>query len=404
MKDESIEVSKKNLPLRITLFALAVVVAVVSFTYGVKKLSGNAEGYAAVGARADGDAPMYAAHVRLTYSFTGGSRGIRVMKNEISDAYSDALGRLYKLTDAETKYSGYEGNLADLNKRPNQEVTLPEELFEILSDALERTERGEGYSIYDAPLFAEWESIAYSSEAAEFDPLRNADAAERLRAIADACADRENCALEIVDAENCVVRLNVAQSYLDFLKEYELPRIVLDLNVMREAYLLRGTAAALEQHGYVDGFLNSTGGLTVSLSGQVEGEYVIYSYVNSSARLAASVPVVSSAASAAFTAFPISDADTGFYRVDDVLRCAARPALTGDDDAIRSAFVLHRDGDVVAACYDALVCFLADAAPASAPSGADLLLGTTTEGDGKTLFAAGGDLALLTLEPDFMIG
>ena len=118
MKDESIEVSKKNLPLRITLFALAVVVAVASFTYGVKKLSGNAEGYAAVGARADGDAPMYSAHVRLTYSFTGGSRGIRVMKNEISDAYSAALGRLYKLTDAETKFSGYEGNLADLNKRP----------------------------------------------------------------------------------------------------------------------------------------------------------------------------------------------------------------------------------------------------------------------------------------------
>ena len=52
-------------------------------------------------------------------------------------------------------------------------------------------------------------------------------------------ATSDNCRLEIVDAENCVVRLAVSDAFLQFLSDYELPRTVIDLNVMREAYLLR---------------------------------------------------------------------------------------------------------------------------------------------------------------------
>ena len=401
MKDDSIEISTKHLPLRIIGFVLAFVIAIGAFAFGVKKLSGNEAGYAAVTARADGDAPMYAVHFRLTYNFSGNSRAIRLLKNEISDAYSDALGHLYKLTDAENDYPGYEGNLADLNKRLNREVTLPRELFDILCDALERTERGEGYSIYAAPLYAEWESIAYSSDAEEFDPLINADERERLRAIADACADPDNRSLEIVDAENCVVRLNAAQSYLEFLEEYELPRTLLDLNVMRDAYLLRGVAAAMEQRGFADGFLSTTGGLTASLSGHTDGEYVIYNYVNNAAQFAASVPVIPSAASAAFTAFPVGEEAAGFYQISGLLRCAARPAVTGEDAAIRSVFVLRRDADIVAACYDAFACFLRSSLPGAVPDGVDLLTLTTSDGDGKTLMAGGSDVQLLSLRPGF---
>ena len=403
MKDDSNEISTKNLPLRIALFALAFAVAIGAFSIGVKKLMGNQAGYAVVSARADGDAPLYAAAFQLTYHFEGGSKSIRTMKNEISDAYSDALARLYKLTDAGKDYPGYAGNLADLNKRLNAEVTLPRELFDILSDALERTERGEGYSIYAAPLYAEWHSIAYSAEAAAFDPANNADEAERLRAIAAQCVDRDNCRLEIVDAENCVVRLAVSDAFLQFLSDYELPRTVIDLNVVREAYLLRGAAAALEAHGFANGFLSTNTGLTVSLSGHTDVEYVISSYVNNSSRMAATVPLAAGTACSAFTAFAPVDGMAGYYAAGDILRCAARPALSGEAAPLRSAFILRGDGDIVEACAQVLCCFLGRDETPGAADGADLLVYTRTGEDGTILHACGSAVDAIKTETGFTV-
>ena len=400
MKNDDIDISTKHLPLRIVLFVLAFAIAIAAFTYGVKKWTGNEAGYTAVLARADGDAPMYAVNIRLTYNFDGGSRSIRVMKNELSDAYSDALGRLYKLLDPEHAYPGFSGNLADLNHHLNREYTVPRELFDILCDALERTERGSGFSIYAAPLYAEWQSIAYSADAADFDPLRNADEAERLRAIAEQCADPDNCSLEIVDAEKCVVRLNAAQSYLDFLTAYELPRTVLDLGCLKDAYILRGVAEALEQRGFVDGYLSTTGGLTKSLSGHLDGEYVIYSYVNETPTLCAALPVAPGTACAMFHAFPITEGEAGFYSVDGTLRCAVRPALPGTDEMLSSVFVMQKDGDIVNASHTALRRFFGDAEGTDASS-ADLML--WTESDGRTLYAEGPACALVTPEPDFVL-
>ncbi len=406
MRDDSIEnleVSKKHLPLRITLFVLAVVVAVAAFTYGVKKLGGNEPGYAAVSARADGDAPLYASDIRLTYHFDGGSRDIRVLKNEISDAYSGALGRLYKLLDARNEYPGYAGSLAELNRRVNREVTLPRELFDILREAMDLTQREEGYSVFAAPLYEEWERIAYAADAAEFDPLADPDEAERLQAIAAQCADPENRSLEIVDEAGCVVRLNVSQAYLDFLEAYELSGVVLDLGPMKNAWILRGVASALEQRGYSDGFLNTLGGLGLALSGSVEGEYVMYSYVNNTATLAATFPISSGTAGAAFTAFPVTEEAAGYYTAGGAARCAVRPAPDGAQATNASVFALRRDGDIVAACYASLCCFLSKEPASAASYGADLLFCVLTEGDGRTLYASGNAADQLQTEKGFSL-
>ena len=407
MKRDSIpdsnDINTKHLPLRIVLFVLAVIVAVSAITYGVKRAGGNEAGYSVVSARANGDAPRYASRFRLTYNFKGSSKSIRVLKNEIADAYSAVLARLYMLTDAENDYVGYAGNLCDLNKRVNREVIVPQELFDILCDALSRTEKGTGYSIYDAPLYAEWERIAYAADAADFDPLRNADEAERLQAIAAACADRDNCRLEIVDAARCAVQLHVAQSYLDFLQEYELPRTVLSLNRLRDAYLLRAVADALEEHGYADGFLYTVGGLTAALSGNVDGDYVISSYVNHIAAVAATVPISPGAVGCALNAFPSEEGEAGFYTVDGMLRCAARPTVGAEDAPIRSVFLLRRSGDIVDVCEAAFRVFLLDDPEQLEIPEGDVCTFTRSDGDGRTLYAAADGIAEITALSGFEI-
>lgn len=400
MKDDSFDlddISTKHLPLRVVGFVLALAVAVGAFVYGAKKLGGNEAGFTVIPANADGEAPLYAADFRFTYDLEGSGKEIRLLKNEIAGLYSTSLAHLYKLTDAENDYPGYGGNLADLNKRLNRDVTLPQELFDILRDALERTERGEGYSIYAAPLYAEWESIAYAEDAADFDPLHNDGERERLRAIAAHCTDRDSCRLEIVDAEQCTVRLSVSDAYIDFLNDYELPRTVLDLNVMRDAYILRATADALERQGYQNGFLYTTGGMTLSLAGHTDGEYVIYSYVNNSAQIAATVPVAAGTACGAFNAFPTAEDEAGYYSVDGILRCAARPETEEAETPVRSAFVLRRDGDVTAAAYEAFCAFLRGADATEA----DLLALTNSDGDGKTITITGPEFSAVKPEDGF---
>ena len=406
MKDDSIEVSSKNLPLRIALFILALIVAAGAFTFGVKKLTGNEAGYAVVSARADGDAPLYASGTQLNYRFEGKSSEIRLLKNEISDAYSAALAYIWKLLDAKTVYPGYEGNLAYLNGHPNEDVTVPRALFDILADALERSEREEGFSLYSAPLLAAWETIVYTENPVDFDPLRNDGEAERLRAIARACADRSNCSLELVDAENCVVRLNVSESYRAFLEDYELPRTVLDLNRLKDAYILREVAAALELRGYRNGYLASRTGLTLSLSGDMEGAYEIYSYVNQETVIAASVPAAPDTACSLQRAFPLGE-EAGYYELDGILR---GPYLLPDEDwteaPLRSVMVLRRDGDVLEACMESLRLATEQAgkiADAAASSDASLVVWTLLGEDGHTIHAAGDEAAQVQPQEGFQI-
>ena len=394
MKDDSIEISKKHLPLRIAFFVLALLAAVAAFTYGVKRLTGNEPGVAVVSAKANGDAPLYAANFRLTCHFSGSGRDIRLRKNEISDCYSNSLAFIYKLLDPETVYAGYEGTLADLNLHPNEPVQLPQTLFDILSDALLRHEREEGYSLYAAPFLREWERICYTEDPEAFDPLTNPDIRARLEEIARRCLRPEDCRLEILDAQTRTVILRVEQSYLDFLEEYEITAPILDLNALKEAYMLRYAAAALEARGFSDGYLATAGGLTLSLSGDKTGDWAIYSCVDGMGVIAGALPASPGMAGSLLRAYPLSPEDPGFYRLDGLLRSPwLLPGKDWGEACVRSLLVMQLGGDPVDCCAESLRLAAAES-PAdlsllAAESPADLLVWTPAEGDGRRLMAVG---------------
>ena len=404
MKDDSIEISRKNLPLRIALFTLAVLVAVAAFTFGVKRLMGNEPGTVVIGARANGDVPLYAADFRLTYHFAEGSRSIRLQKNEIADCYSNSLDFIYKLLDPETVHEGFEGNLADLNRHLNEPVQVPQTLFDILTDALARSERQEGYSLYAAPFLREWERVCYGEDPEAFDPLNNPDIRDRLEEIARRCLRPEDCRLEILDAQTRTVILRVEQSYLDFLEEYEITAPILDLNALKEAYMLRYAAAALEARGFSDGYLATAGGLTLSLSGDKTGDWAIYSCVDGMGVIAGALPASPGMAGSLLRAYPLSPEDPGFYRLDGLLRSPwLLPGKDWGEACVRSLLVMQLGGDPVDCCAESLRLAAADSMEEftllAAESLADLLVWTPSSGNGRELWAAGPEReALLPAE------
>ena len=356
-KETELKVSEKHVPLRIFGFLLALVVAVGSIAFGVSRIGYKEEGMYELTAAADQDLPRYANGVHAKFFFRGSSAQIKLAIGSADKVYSQALKDAYRLLDAHNEYPGLV-NLASLNARLNQDVQLSPALFDVLRDAWEKTRTAQGYSLFAGPLYAEWESVLILTEPQDFDPLRSEDTAARLEALRRETGDLSRFRLIVTDEENCVLRLEVDEDYLRFLEELELEPAVLDLNLLREAYLLKLVAAELEAQGLTEGYLSTDSGMLLSISGQKGGEYCLYDYREGRPALAAVAPVEAGSACCLWTAFPLTlGVETEFYTITEEkehLRNPYLPADGTDRELLLSSCVIRSDGDPVQAGFESL--------------------------------------------------
>ena len=152
--DEEILVSDKHVGRRIVVFAVAFVVAVSAFAVGIYQATKKEPGYYVIAPAVDRDAMRYANGITLEYYFSGSSSEIKDAMREVTDRYSAVLQRAYKLLDPVNEYPGFV-NLATINRNPGKELEVSEELFSILTDALDKTAEGQGFSLYAGALNAE---------------------------------------------------------------------------------------------------------------------------------------------------------------------------------------------------------------------------------------------------------
>ena len=181
---------------------------------------------------------------------------------------------------------------------------------------------------------------------------------EKLRTPADCARILE----QLRDAQAVVFGLplyvdGVPSHVLRFLEEMELEPVVLDLNLLREAYLLELTGKELEEQGLNEGYLSTDSGLILSLSGQSTGEYVLYGYRNQIPQVAATARVTPGSAYSQFTAFPlITGVQTEYYTLEEAGKAHLRnpwlPADGLDRELLLSSGVLRSDGALVEACFE----------------------------------------------------
>lgn len=259
---EEITVSSKHLPLRIALFALAIVIAAGSIGFGVSQLGRKDPGWYTINAAADSDAVMYANGIRFEYYMDGSSDMIKAALRLIEEQYSAALAKAYKETDPATVYPGV-GNLAALNA--GESVKCSPELFAILKDAYAKTLEGRGFNMFAGAYYAEWNSIIYSNDPASYDPANNEDERARLEAIGSAVNDLDNFTLTL-DEATLTASLTVSDSYKALASELEIEAGALDLNILRDAYMLGAVKAELESEDWHRGYFATESGLGVYLS------------------------------------------------------------------------------------------------------------------------------------------
>ena len=303
---------KTRLWLRVIAFAVALVVGIGGITIGVVRLGSKKPGYYACETNPDEQAPTYALGVSLQYYLDGNSDAIKETSNRLRDAYSAALSRAYKLLDARNNYDGFV-NLATLNAAYGTEIQVSDELFAVLTDAWDRTQAGEGFNLFAGALYEEWNSILILDEPEPFDPLNDDEVRIRIAELAKRTAELSNFSLTVLDAASHRIRVDVSEDYLAFLRENEYGTTVLDLNLLEVAYRLRIVRDALEADGLCHGYLTTSDGLTVSLSGNAVGEYAAYGLIDGKLAQIAALPVTASSACsifcAAFTDIPY------YYRI-----------------------------------------------------------------------------------------
>ena len=263
-----IEVSSKHKVLRTILFFAASAIAVFAITRGVLAIGSKEPGWQEISASADVQAPLYSSEYTIQYYAEGTSNQIKAVVRQVTDLYSRTLARAYKLTDPVNTYDGY-ANLATLNQSAGADVALEQELFDIVSDAWERTKRGEGYNMFAGPLYSEWYSILGSDNAADFDPLLNDYQAQRIEKLSASVSDLSNFRFEIVDSAQHIVRFSVSESFSNLLRELELEVPVIDLNVLRDAYVLNLVRKAFVSENLKSAQMYSKSGMAFSL---VSGE------------------------------------------------------------------------------------------------------------------------------------
>ena len=355
MNDHDIELNTRNVKARTVAFLVALALAVAAFAVGITSLSRKSPGYYDVEANTDDETILYAKTVRLRYYFADGKADIRSTLRELQTVYPGALKEFSRMLDAETTFPGVI-NPAMLNSNPGKEMTVSAELLAVLTDAYEKTCEQQGYNMFAGPLYAVWDTLLYLEEPQSFDPAVNASEQERIRRIAAVVNDLDNFRFEVVDAVKHIVRFDYSDTVRRMLEEEELGDRILDLNLLREAYLLRLIGDRLEQRGFSDGYLSTTDGQVLCLSGELPGDYCLYGFEDSGAAVpAATAPLRGGSAFSHFRTLPFPDETYGYYVVEseqDTLRRHPFVPASGEyPNVLESSCVLEDRGDLVAACY-----------------------------------------------------
>jgi hypothetical protein len=362
--EENKPIDKKKLILRLAAFTIFLAVAVIFITVGVNSMGRQEAGLQEITAAEDENVPLYQAGIAFQHYFSGSSSAIKMGVRELGELYGSALKDVYRLLDPVNTYDNG-ANIATLNQNLGREVFVSRELYDVLADAVRYTERGEGYSVFSGALCAEWETLRYLLEPAEFDPARDPDEAARLERLTAATRELSNFRLEFLDDETCKLRFTVDQSYLELLEELELTDApILDLNALRDAYKLQLVAARLEAKGYDRGFLSSESGVTLALSAYEDGgDFCFYSLLGDAIAPAAVCPVTPGACAVQLRAFAFPE-EVGYYAVEaegeTLLRHPWLPADGVFRELLLTGFVTGEKLTAPEACYACLRLFGCD--------------------------------------------
>ncbi len=352
-----IKVSEKHIGLRIAVTAVAFVIAVVAFTIGVTSIGKKEPGYYSIEAKTDAEALTYNNAVLYRYWFDGKSNEIKGKIRELTGVYTPILAAAYKQLDHQNTYTG-QVSIGTINKNLGQIVSVSPELYAILKDAYAKTLEKKGYNLFAGALYAEWESIQILDNPDEFDPVNNEYIQSRLHAIAAVVSDLSNFNLEFLDDTTCSVRFSTSDDYKVFCTENEITAYALDLNLLKDAYMLSMMGESLVKEGYSLGHLSTKEGLALNTSPRGSLNFDMHTREGGNDTVYASVNLDGVFSAATFTAYGMGS-DYGYvleHEGSKLYRHLYFDIRSADfADILMSATIISHDTDIVGNTYRSII-------------------------------------------------
>ncbi len=268
-----LKVSDKHILLRVILTAVFFVIAVVSFTIGVLNIGKKTAGYQLIEAKSDAEALTYNNAVHYKYWLEGSSNQIKKGTRALEFDYTQILSDAYKQLDHQNTYTG-QVSIGTINQNLGKEVSVSPDLYAILQDAYARTLEKRGFNMFAGALYDQWNSILILADPEEFDPSTNEYQKQRIKEIAAMVNDLDNFSLEFLP--NNTIRFTVSEKYSSFCRESEISSYALDLNILKDAYMLQWMGEELVDMGYNLGYLFTDEGLVLNTSSRGRLGYDMY--------------------------------------------------------------------------------------------------------------------------------
>lgn len=307
---QRIQLSEKNIRLRMVLLVLLLSVAVVAVVVGLGSALNTEPGWQTV--EANSSQINCSRDFVLQYDCGQGSVSATEEYRALTALYTQLTEKGYVLFSPEAEG---DGNLAELNRRPNQAVSLVPEVYEAVALLVEQDSR---YPFL-APAAAQYGSVflaATDAEAAQWDPGKDPEKGDFVRQAARFAADPQMIRLELLG--NNQAKLTVSEAYLTFAAENGIT-VFLDLGWMKNAFIADFLAEALAERGFTRGYLASFDGFTRNLDQRgLDYSYNLFDRLGNTICIPASLGYDRPVSIATLRSFPLSEEDRwSYYAYED---------------------------------------------------------------------------------------
>lgn len=257
---EKIELSEKNIILRIILTAVLLVIGISSILYGIQAFLQVEDGWTEIHADSSADTNVGNEFVFMYNLGTNSKLSATAENKAVISLYTDVMVEAYELFH---NGKGFENvnNIYYINNHPNEEIAVDDMLYQAFSFI----EQYENRNIYLAPIYAMYNNIFYCEDDAElvkFDPFLNEELAALYKQLAGFAADKNSVHIELLG--NGKVKLCVSEEYLKFCEENEVSELI-DFSWMKNAFVVDYVADTLISKGFTAGTISSYDGFSRNL-------------------------------------------------------------------------------------------------------------------------------------------
>lgn len=308
-KVQRIELSEKNLKLRVFLFVVFLVIGAALIVYGLSGFFTTQTGWREITVDASGE--NCGNEFYFQYEIGASDISAKTEYNQVKSVYGMITAEAYKLFHETELFDGVY-NLAYINAHPNETV----EVDEVLYNAISKLESAGTRQPYIAPIYEFYAALFTCSEDSEtmwYDPTVSEDVADLFSEILSFTNDPDAVSLELKEAGK--VRLHVSDEYLAFAENNNIG-VFYGFHWMKNAFIVDYLAERLIENGFTHGAVSSYNGFCRSLDSRGTSYSLnLFDRVDNTIVPGGQINYTVPLSTVALRTFPVSYTDDPYYYV-----------------------------------------------------------------------------------------